>query len=110
MRDNPGWGGRIRKLRKMKGLTQGELAEKADLHWKFIGEVERGDSDIKLGNIARIAKGLGIELNELLEYCFPKTPRSEEEEEVVKLLMKLAWKDDKNKLQKLKIFIEEILE
>ncbi|UCD84173.1 MAG: helix-turn-helix transcriptional regulator [Deltaproteobacteria bacterium] len=110
MRSNPGWGGKIRELRKMRGLTQEKLSEKADLHWKFIGEVERGDSDIKLGNIARIAKGLGIELNELLEYCFPKTARSEEEEEVAGLLMKLVWKRDKKKIQKLKIFIKEILE
>ena len=110
MKYNPGWGGKIRELRKAKGLTQGELAKKADLHWKFIGEVERGDSDIKLGNIARIAKGLEMELNELLEYCFPRTVRSEEEEEIVKLLTKLARKDDKKKLQKVKVFIEKVLE
>ncbi|UCD84172.1 MAG: helix-turn-helix transcriptional regulator [Deltaproteobacteria bacterium] len=110
MRSNPGWGGKLRELRKMRGMTQEELAEKAGLHWKFIGEVERGDSDIKLGNIARIANGLGMELNELLEYCFPKVVRSREEEEVVGLLMKLVGNNDKKKIQKLKIFIEEILE
>ncbi len=112
MRSNRGWGfgGKLRELRKMKGLTQEELAEKADLHWKFIGEVERGDSDIKLGNIARIAKGLGIELNEFFEYCFPKAVRSKEEEEVIGLMMKMAGKGDKKKIQKLKILIEEILE
>ena len=110
MRYNPGWGGKVRELRKMKGLTQQELSEKVGLHWKFIGEVERGDSDIKLGNIARIANGLEIELSELLEYCFPRTPRSEKEEEVVKLLIRLSWKKDKDKLQKMKTFIEEVLE
>ncbi len=91
-------------------LTQEELAERAGLHWKFIGEVERGDSDIKLGNIARIAKGLGMELRELFEYCFPKAVRSKEEEEVIGLLMKIADKGDKKKIGKLKVFIEEVLE
>ncbi|UCD84752.1 MAG: helix-turn-helix transcriptional regulator [Deltaproteobacteria bacterium] len=110
MKYNPGWGGKIRELRKMKGLTQMELSKKVGLHWKFIGEVERGDSDIKLGNIARIAKGLGMELNEILAYCFPKTVRSREEEEVIGLLKKLSWKEDKKKLQKVKVFIEEVLE
>ncbi len=45
MKNNRGWGfsGKLRELRKMKGLTQEELAERAGLHWKFIGEVERGD-------------------------------------------------------------------
>jgi transcriptional regulator with XRE-family HTH domain len=112
MRSNRGWGfgGRLRELRKMRGLTQEELAERAGLHWKFIGEVERGDSDIKLGNIARIAEGLGIGLLDLFEYCFPKVARSKEEEEVVGLLMKIAEKGDKKKIQKLKIFLEKILD
>ena len=112
MRSNRGreFGWKLRELRKMKGLTQEKLGERSDLHWKFIGEVERGDSDIKLGNIARIAKGLEMELGEFFEYCFPKAARSKEEEEVVGLLMKLAGNEDNKKIQKLKIFIEDILE
>lgn len=34
-------GERIRAIRKIKGFTQEELGERADLNYKYIGEVER---------------------------------------------------------------------
>ena len=38
-----GLGKRIRFLRESKGLTQEVLGEKAELSYKFVGEVERGE-------------------------------------------------------------------
>ena len=57
----------IRSHRKRSGLTQEKLAEKADLHHNFIGEVERGNLDISVGSLRKIAIALGTRLRDLVE-------------------------------------------
>jgi transcriptional regulator with XRE-family HTH domain len=47
-------------------LTQEKLAEKADLHHNFIGEVERGNMDVSLGSLIKIAKALRIKVRDLV--------------------------------------------
>jgi transcriptional regulator with XRE-family HTH domain len=49
-------GGAIRHFREQAGLTQEKLAEKVDLNWKYIGEVERGEKIISIEALLRIAK------------------------------------------------------
>jgi XRE family transcriptional regulator, regulator of sulfur utilization len=56
----------IRTYRKQASLTQEQLAERADLHHNFIGEVERGNMEISLGSLLKIAKALGIRGRDLL--------------------------------------------
>jgi transcriptional regulator with XRE-family HTH domain len=56
----------IRTYRKQRGLTQEKLAEKADLHHNFIGEVERGNMEISLGSLLKIAKALGVKVRDLV--------------------------------------------
>lgn len=56
----------IRTYRKCAGLTQEKLAERADLHHNFIGEVERGNMEISLGSLLKIAKALGVRGRDLL--------------------------------------------
>jgi transcriptional regulator with XRE-family HTH domain len=58
-------GQRIRELRKTAGLTQEELGEKAELSYKFIGELERGQVNVSLDSIARIAQALGVKIGDL---------------------------------------------
>jgi transcriptional regulator with XRE-family HTH domain len=59
-------GQRIRAYRKKARLSQEELAEKADLSYKFLGEVERGMENISLDSLVRIAKALKVELEQLV--------------------------------------------
>ncbi len=47
-------------------MTQGELAEKADVSSITISRMERGERDPHLGTLARVAKGLGVPPFELL--------------------------------------------
>jgi len=60
-------GEKIRACRKQTGLTQEKLAEKADLHHNFIGEVERGNMEISLTSLLKIAKALKVRVRDLVE-------------------------------------------
>ena len=59
-------GDKIRHYRKRAGLTQEQLAEKADLHHNFIGEVERGNMETSLTSLLKIAKALKIKVRDLV--------------------------------------------
>jgi len=61
------FGKQVRKFRKARGLSQEELAELAELHRNYIGGIERGERNVALLNIVRLAKALGVPLSELLE-------------------------------------------
>jgi transcriptional regulator with XRE-family HTH domain len=53
-------GARARARRRELGLTQENLAERATLHWTFVGQVERGQRNITLHNIVRLADALEV--------------------------------------------------
>jgi len=57
----------IRERRRALGWSQEELAEKANLHWTYIGGIERGERNVSLENIVRIARALKIKPKELFE-------------------------------------------
>ena len=58
-------GQKIRALRKQAGLSQEELAEKASLSYKYLGEVERGYVNVSLDSLMRITKALKVKLHDL---------------------------------------------
>lgn len=58
-------GQNIRAYRKQARLSQEKLAEKADLSYKYLGEVERGVVNISLDSLVRIAKALRVKLRDL---------------------------------------------
>ena len=60
------FGDKVRELRKEKGLSQEQLSFKADLHRTYIGMIERGEKNITLVNIEKIANALKVSINDLL--------------------------------------------
>lgn len=56
---------RIRRLRKQKGLTQEQLAEKTHVSTTHIGLVETGKRRASLKTLQRIASALGVKLKDL---------------------------------------------
>lgn len=52
------FGLRVRHYRKLKSLSQEELADLCDLHRTYIGSVERGERNITLLNAEKIAQSL----------------------------------------------------
>lgn len=59
------FGDRIRELRKAKGISQEELAERAGLHRTYIGMIERAEKNITLINIEKLAIALNVEIKQL---------------------------------------------
>jgi transcriptional regulator with XRE-family HTH domain len=62
------FGQRVRELRKEKNLSQEELSFKAGVHRTYIGMIERGEKNITLVNIEKIAKALVISIDNLLYF------------------------------------------
>ena len=60
------FGERLRKLRMRNELSQEKLAELADLHRTYVSGVERGERNISLVNIERLAKALGVSMSDLM--------------------------------------------
>jgi transcriptional regulator with XRE-family HTH domain len=61
------FGEEVRKRREVRGYSQERLAERAGLHRTFIGRVERGETNVTLYNIIRLARGLSIRPSQLVE-------------------------------------------
>lgn len=59
------FGQRVRELRAKKGLSQEALALACELDRTYIGGVERGERNVSLLNIRKIADALGVSVREL---------------------------------------------
>ena len=60
------FGNRVRELRKKQGISQEELAYKAGLHRTYIGTIERGEQNVSLKNIEKLADALNVDIKELV--------------------------------------------
>ncbi|HVL12264.1 MAG TPA: helix-turn-helix transcriptional regulator [Gemmata sp.] len=59
-------GDRVRERRQALNLTQAQLGERCGLHRTFVGSVERGERNVALLSLRRIAKALRVAPVELL--------------------------------------------
>jgi transcriptional regulator with XRE-family HTH domain len=59
-------GKNIRNLRKAKGWSQETLAFEAGLHRTYIGDIERGERNVSVVNVQKIANALGVPAADLL--------------------------------------------
>lgn len=62
------FGTRVRELRKENGYSQENLAELVNLHRTYIGQIERGEKNISLVNIEKLAKAFSMSISELLDF------------------------------------------
>jgi len=59
------FGKKIRKIRNEKDYSQEEFAFKCGLHRTYIGCIERGEKNITIKNIEKIAKALKVKMSAL---------------------------------------------
>jgi transcriptional regulator with XRE-family HTH domain len=60
------FGNKVREIRNKNGLSQEELAHRANLHRTYIGMIERAEKNITLLNIEKIAKALECKIKDLI--------------------------------------------
>ncbi|WP_260397079.1 helix-turn-helix domain-containing protein [Variovorax sp. KBW07] len=65
------FGAAMRALREARQFTQEGLAERAELHTTYISSVERGERNVSLNNITRIAYALEVLPSELMRCVDP---------------------------------------
>jgi transcriptional regulator with XRE-family HTH domain len=56
----------MRRLRAARGLSQEALAHECGINRTYLSGVERSERNVSIDNVARIAKGLGVEPWKLL--------------------------------------------
>lgn len=60
-------GGKVKKIRKMKNLTQEQLADKIRVSSTYIGFIEQGQRNPSLNTLDKIARVLEVEVQDLFE-------------------------------------------
>ena len=96
-------GQRIRSLRNTKGWTQQELGEHADVNYKFVGEIERGQQNPSFAVLVKIASALGVELQELFRFEQGALDRKQVEAQIEAILQSLPDGDLNRMLSVLRV-------
>jgi transcriptional regulator with XRE-family HTH domain len=65
------FGRRLKELRTSQGLTQEQLAERADLSVDFLSLIERGRNAPSFENLEAIAQALGVSVAHLFDFSAP---------------------------------------
>lgn len=61
-------GDAIRRCRRKQGLSQEVFARRAGIGRSYLASIERGEKNVAVLNFMKIAKGLGVEAADLLEW------------------------------------------
>ncbi|MED1952329.1 helix-turn-helix transcriptional regulator [Brevibacillus centrosporus] len=69
-------GERIRSLRLEHGLSEKQLGERSGPHTNYIGQIERGEKNLTLETLLKIARSLGTSLEQLLHSIDPLDPQT----------------------------------
>jgi transcriptional regulator with XRE-family HTH domain len=100
-------GASIRDIRKERRLTQEQLAEQSGFHFTYIGAIERGEKNVTLLNLEKMAEALGVQVQELFRYAdidLGKTNKQRDIQDIFELLLRQTDVD----IKKAKIILNEI--
>lgn len=70
------FGANLKAERQKAGLSQEALAHVAGLDRTFVGQVERGERNVSIDNMAKLAQALGLKLSELMDNHVARKNRS----------------------------------
>lgn len=91
------FGRRVRYYRKLQVLTQEQLGEKANVGYKYIGEIERGRKRASIIILLRLSRALQISLADLIHFPI-KT--GDEQTRYMQLIMRLMENRNTNNFKK----------
>ena len=61
------FGNRIKELRKQKGLSQEKLANMAEIDRTYLPTIEKGERNVSIEVVERLAKALDVKVKELFD-------------------------------------------
>ena len=99
------FGKRIAKIRRAKKLSQEKLAERVEMSPNSISNIERGKNNVTYSTLIDLAKGLKMDISQLVDENYLPQMSSPELAEIVEKLSKLNYR----KLKKISAIIDEIL-
>ena len=98
-------GDRLRRRRIDLKYTQEHLAELADVHPTYIGQVERGEKNITIESLEKICLALDLPMDELFYNIHTSDAKNQEAKDCYDLIVRQPLKDQKQ----LCLIIENIL-
>jgi transcriptional regulator with XRE-family HTH domain len=102
-------GAQIRALRKERGLSQEALGEKGGFHFTYIGQIERGEKNVALLNVAKIADALGVNVSQLFAYVHEEIELTQAELDIQDVVSMLR-KSTPDKVRLAKNIVREIVD
>lgn len=88
----------------MKGWNQQELGEQADVNYKFIGKIERGQQNPSFAVLVKIAAALEVELPELFRFEQEILDRKQVEGQIVRIVKSIPEEDPRQMLTVFRVF------
>jgi len=66
-KESQAFGRNMKRIRTEKGITQGDISRSLNLARSFISNIENGKTNPTLATIAKIAKAIGVPLEDLIK-------------------------------------------
>lgn len=101
-------GVRLREIRLARGLKQEDL-EGYDFCYRHYGKIERGISNPTLDTLIRLCEIFEIDISVLFSFMKNDDVFSEDKEAVAISICEILKQNDKEKIRKLRVFLDEIL-
>ncbi|MFF2909777.1 helix-turn-helix domain-containing protein [Paenibacillus sp. NPDC057934] len=100
-------GERLRSFRTDKGLTQEELADRADVHFTYVGKLERGEVNFTIESIENIMNALELPLENIFRFIQPLSEQENDQtlSSIVNLVHNRNLEDQKKALELLKFVL-----
>lgn len=99
-------GERLRSLRIAAGLTQERLAEQADMHPTYIGQLERGEKNATIESICKLANALDVPAAQLFAHLPNPASQPGPAEEIYQLVQECPPREQ----QALLVMLRQLLQ
>lgn len=99
-------GQKLRAIRKAKGLTQEQVADKGGMNFKYYGAIERGEINVTMKTVSNLARILNVRMGDL--FAFDLSAQDKDKAEVIARMAQLMKKGSKDQVKRLNVFLKEV--